>query len=122
MKKILSVITVFIIMITSAVPAFAVTAETSDFIYSKMKDGTLEITGYKGNDAVITVPKTYNNKKVTAIISLSIFRKAEVTAIKIYKNINLIENTNVSMLGNLKTIKVGTNNKYYSASCSFSFS
>ncbi|MGN1138859.1 MAG: leucine-rich repeat protein, partial [Ruminococcus sp.] len=117
MKKIISALTISVLIIMSAVPAFAVTAETksSDFTYSKMPNGNLKITGYKGFDTVISVPATYNNRKVTVIKSFDIFSKAKVTTIKIYKNIKRIGNTNVSNLPELKTIKVSANNLWYSS-------
>ncbi|MDD6848632.1 MAG: hypothetical protein PUD53_07695 [Oscillospiraceae bacterium] len=117
MKKIISALTISVLIIMSAFPAFAVTAETkgSDFTYSKMPNGNLKITGYNGLDTVISVPQTYNNRKVTVIKSLDIFSKAKVTTIKIYKNIRRIGNTNVSKLNGLKTIKVSANNLWYSS-------
>lgn len=117
MKKIISALTISVLIFMSTVPAFAVTAETksSDFTYSKMPNGSLKITGYKGLDTVISVPQTYNNRKVTVIKSFDIFSKAKVTSIKIYKNIKRIGNTNVSNLTELKTIKVSANNLWYSS-------
>ena len=117
MKKIISALTISLLIFMSISPVFAVTAETkgSDFTYSKMSNGNLKITGYKGSNTVISVPATYNNRKITMIKSLDIFSEAKVTSIKIYKNIQRIENTNVSKLEELKTIKVSANNLWYSS-------
>jgi len=41
--------------------------ENSDFTFELNADGTYAVTGYNGTSNSITIPNTYNNKKVTSI-------------------------------------------------------
>lgn len=38
-----------------------------EYRYRKLEDGTLEITGYKGNDTELVIPAEINGKRVTSI-------------------------------------------------------
>lgn len=115
MKKIVSLLTIFTMVLLSVIPALAATNKPTDFIYATMSNGNLKITGYKGSETTVNIPKTYNNKRVTAISSLKIFGKAKVTSVNIHKNIKLISNTEVSALDTLKTITVEKGSKRYSS-------
>lgn len=72
--------------------------------YSELTDGTVEITGYTGNDKNISIPETLSGKKVTVIGKEAFFENKELNSVTIPKNVTSIQYQSFSACDNLKNI------------------
>lgn len=67
-KKIVLLLTVLLCVLCCPFALREVKAATDgDWEYEVLEDGTVEITGYNGNDTAVTVPATLGGKKVAGI-------------------------------------------------------
>ena len=65
---------------------------TEKFSYHLLDDGTIEITGYKGNDAELVIPMEWNGKKVTSIGNAAFSHCSGLTSISIPEGVTHIGN------------------------------
>ena len=74
---------------------FAVSAgaeSDEDFRYIAFYDGTVKITGYSGNDEIINIPSTINDKKVTSIGDFAFSDCESLTSVTIPDSVTSIGN------------------------------
>ncbi len=83
-------------------------AETyGDYSYEILSDGTVEITGYNGNETEVTIPSSINGKKVTSIGDDAFFECTSLTSITIPDSVTSIGYYAISFLRELiQPIKV----------------
>ena len=91
-------------------------SDPSDFTYSELSDGTIEITGYNGSSANVVIPEKINDKTVTSIGKQSfryndnIFRVVMPSGVKIIDEyafydcdkigiVEFAENSNLETIG-----------------------
>lgn len=68
-----------------------VSAETSDsFWYIELDDGTVQITGYKGNDSTLIIPSTINGKRVSSIGNGAFSECTDLSSV-VFENANSID-------------------------------
>lgn len=80
MKKVLC-FAMSILLILSAF-TFCVGAadkKSGDYEYSVLKDGTVKITKYVGDDEVVSVPEKIDGKKVTVIGKKAFYNNREIS-------------------------------------------
>lgn len=63
---------------------------SGDFVYRPAGDASYEIVKYTGSDASVTVPETYNEKPVTAILAEVFMDNQTMTSVTIGSNITSI--------------------------------
>ncbi len=118
-----------IFLLLGTIPIFGVSAAevTSNFEYTLLDDGTIEVTKYVGTDLNVVIPKEIDKKNVSSVSS-NCFAKigCEVESIFIPKTIKSlgeyqmegapkISLTTFITLSNLKSINVDSENEYYSS-------
>lgn len=64
--------------------------ERSEYGYTVLEDGTVEITGYNGNDTDVVVPDKINGKSVTSIGDWAFYDCTSVTSIKLPNSVTNI--------------------------------
>ena len=97
---------------------FAVSAgaeSDEDFRYNVFYDGTVEITGYSGDNEIINIPSTINDKKVTSIGDYAFSDCSGLTSITIPDSVTSIGNCAFYSCSSLKNITVSSNNKNYTS-------
>lgn len=113
MKKVLSVV----LCLVSVLTIFYFTSSASDendFTYSKLPDGTVKITKYKGNDKEVVIPDTIDGCDVTTIDVMAFSRCFNIEKIEICKNVKLIADGAFSNCISLKSIIISNENTAYS--------
>ena len=78
----------------------------SDFEYSTRADGTLQITGYRGTDFAIVIPKTILGTKVTSIATEAFKNNEIITYVYISDEITNIGNSAFAF-STLETVRFG---------------
>ena len=68
----------------------AATDEETDFNYSTLTDGTLAITGYKGNKTRISIPSSINGKTVARIEGRAFYNNSTIISVSIPNTIKSI--------------------------------
>ena len=121
------ILTVFLLV--GAIPIVGVSAAevTSNFEYTLLDDGTIEVTKYVGTDHNVVIPKEIDKKNVSSVSS-NCFAKigCEVESIFIPKTIKSLGEYQMEgapkislmtfiTLSNLKSINVDSENEYYSS-------
>ena len=94
MKKLLSVL-LALCLVLAAVPAAGIVVSADetfgDFTYNKTFSGVLEITGYKGSSAEITIPSQIGDEAVTAIGGNAFRNNTAITSVEIPSTVNTID-------------------------------
>ena len=88
---------------------FAVSAgaeSDEDFRYNVFYDGTVEITGYSGDNEIINIPSTINDKKVTSIGDYAFSDCSGLTSITIPDSVTSIGNSAFSSCSGLTSITI----------------
>ena len=96
-KTILRALSIFLaaFILLGAIPIGVSAAEIiSDFEYSMLDDGTLELTSYIGSDTNVIIPETIDSKTVTKVNELCFYNKDDFNGFdeeieSIYKNNDL---------------------------------
>ena len=78
----------------------------ADFEYSERSDGTLAITGYKGNDVAVVIPKTWNGTKITSIATEAFKNNENIIYVYISDEITNIGNSAFAFSA-LETVRFG---------------
>lgn len=111
MKKILSVALV-LTLILGTFCVFPASAEelpegqlSGDYWYNVLDDGTAEITGYEGNDDIITVPAEIEDYKVTSI-GIGAFLSATATEVILPDTVTTIKTSAFRIMRNLEKIHI----------------
>ena len=107
MKKIVSLVMMLFVLITS-LNSFSVSAK-AEFYWSTLKDGTVEIAAYSGDEKSITLPIELNGKKVTRIGEYAFAHHDSIESVTIPDTITKIADFAFFQCKNLKNIKL--NNK-----------
>ena len=82
-------------------------AETSgDYEYELLDDGTVEITGYNGEDENVTIPSAIAGKKVTSIGDGAFYECTSLTSVTIPNSVTSIRNWVFSGCSSLKSITI----------------
>lgn len=121
------ILTVFLLLGTIPIVVVSAAEVTSNFEYTLLDDGTIEVTKYVGTDLNVVIPKEIDKKNVSSVSS-NCFAKigCEVESIFIPKTIKSlgeyqmegapkISLTTFITLSNLKSINVDSENEYYSS-------
>lgn len=77
-----------------------------DYTYKILEDGTVSITGYKGNASELHMPDTINGKKVTVIGELAFLDKTKLTKVILPKELKIIEKAAFAYCFHLKEVKM----------------
>ena len=80
----------------------------SDFEYSTRSDGTLQITGYNGNDSAIVIPAAILGNKVTSIATEAFKNNAVITYVYIPDGVTNIGNSAFAY-STLEAVRIGNN-------------
>lgn len=80
------------------------TGSEQSYDYAVLGDGTVEITGYKGNDKNLTIPDTLANKKVSAIGKEAFFENNTIESATIPKSVTSLQYQSFASCKNLKNI------------------
>ncbi len=83
-RKILALMVVSILIVPMCVtPVFAASTSGRDFVYTILNDGTIEISGYTGNDTEVVIPSTIDGRFVTSIGNSAFFKNDYITSVTI---------------------------------------
>ena len=107
-KRILSLL-LALVMIISAVPLGGISvfaAESGDFEYEILEDGTAEITGYNGTAANLVIPAEIDRYKVTSIGYSAFKDNTDLVSIEIYDGVTTIDYWAFSGCTSLKSISL----------------
>lgn len=85
--------------------AFEANAE-ADFIYNELEDGSIEITGYTGEDTTITIPKQIDGKLVTSIGASAYFNNTMIKSIRIMDGVSKIDKNAFNTCTSLVRVKL----------------
>ena len=90
-RKILALMVISILIVSMCVmPAFAASTPSSDFVYTLLNDGTIEISGYTGTATDIVIPSTIDGHKVTSIGNSAFLKDSLLTSVEIPSGVSKI--------------------------------
>ena len=126
MKKTITVLTAFVITLSSAAvlpkgevslcSQIVASAETyGDYKYTVLDDNTVEISKYIGKDNNTDIPEIINGKTVTIIGSDAFSKCSNLISVKIPKSIVYIYETAFNDCNNLESIVVDSKNTCYAS-------
>ena len=93
---------------------------TSDFKYSVLSDGTIEITGYIGKSEFVIIPRTIDGKTVTKIGEDAFYYKHNLQKVMIPNSVTEIGNYAFSYCSGLTSVKI-PNSVTEIGNCAFSY-
>lgn len=79
--------------------------------YSDLSDGTVEITGYIGNDKNVSIPETIANKKVSSIGKEAFFENKDIENVTVPKYVTSLQYQSFASCDNLQNISFATGSK-----------
>lgn len=96
--------------------SISASAETSgDYEYELLDDGTVEITGYNGEDENVTIPSAIAGKKVTSIGDGAFYECTSLTSVTIPNSVTSIGDNAFLDCDFLEIINTDSNNGHYSS-------
>lgn len=110
-KKCLACFMAMLTILTSLSVCMVYAADESDFTYNKETDwktetSTITITGYTGNDAVVTIPETIEGSPVTTIANSAFKGNETITSVTVPATVTEIENYAFQDCTNLAELKL----------------
>ncbi|MEE0913777.1 MAG: leucine-rich repeat protein [Ruminococcus sp.] len=82
------------------------TVPASEYEYTVLEDGTAEVTGYTGNDTVLTIPSSIDGYAVSSIGSKAFYQNTDITAVTVSDGITSIGDSAFSGCSSLADITV----------------
>lgn len=80
---------------------------TSEYEYSTLSDGTIEITGYNGTDTAISIPSSISGKTVTSIGEAAFYENENITSVVIPNTVTKIGEGAFTRCTKLTSITIG---------------
>lgn len=77
-----------------------------DYTYKILEDGTVSITGYKGNASELHMPDTINGKKITVIGEFAFYHNKKLTKVVLPKELKIIGKSAFRHCYNLNEVKM----------------
>lgn len=115
LHKLLSLL-LALVMIISAVPISGISvfaAESGEFEYEVLRDGTASITEYFGSATEVVIPETIDGYVVTYISGFGFYKTEDIRKVIIPKSVDSISEYAFSGCIELETINVDKNNPAY---------
>ena len=81
-------------------------AQSGDYEYKVLKDGTAEITKYNGNGGAVTIPSTLGGKKVTSIYDRAFQCCRSLTSVTIPSSVEEIGDCAFNLCTSLKSVTI----------------
>ncbi|MDE6023875.1 MAG: leucine-rich repeat domain-containing protein [Lachnospiraceae bacterium] len=88
------------------------TLQFQDWKYSVLDDGTVEISGYNGDETEIVIPSELDGKMITGIGYNAFANCADLTSIEIPSSVTSIENRAFNNCSSLTSIEIPSNVTY----------
>ena len=81
-------------------------ATSGSYEYNELDDGTVEITGYTGSEADLSIPSTLNGKKVTKIGEDAFYRNNDIVKLTIPNTVTYIDISAFNQCKSLEEVKL----------------